>query len=187
MISQMFTTYPLPLVTGIAVLRRLEANDLAAFQAYRSDPKVGRFQGRSVMSDDEAAAFLSDMHACQMLKPGTWCQLGIAEPQSMRLLGDIGLRLAESQDEAEVGFTLAPQAQGRGIATAAVSAAIEFVFRHTPVKRVIGITDARNIPSIRLLVRVGMQKLGSTPAVFRGESCTEDSYARYRDSGAQPS
>jgi aminoglycoside 6'-N-acetyltransferase len=178
---------PFPIVAGIAVLRRLEVNDLAAFQAYRSDPKVGRFQGWSVMSDDEAAAFLSDMHACQLLKPGTWCQLGIAEPQSMRLLGDIGLRLAESQDEAEVGFTLAPQAQGRGIATAAVNAAIGLVFRHTPAKRVLGITDARNIASIRLLARVGMQKLGSTPAVFRGESCIEDSYVRYRDSGAKSS
>jgi aminoglycoside 6'-N-acetyltransferase len=178
---------PFPIVAGIAVLRRLELNDLAAFQAYRSDPKVGRYQGWSVMSADEATAFLSEMNACQLLRPGTWLQLGIAEPRSMRLLGDIGLRLAESQEEAEVGFTLAPQAQGRGIATAAVSAAIEFVLRHTPAKRVIGITDTRNIASIRLLTRVGMQKLGSAPAVFRGESCVEDSYARYRDSGAQPS
>jgi ribosomal-protein-alanine N-acetyltransferase len=178
---------PLPIVTGIAVLRRLEPNDLVAFQAYRCDPKVGRYQGWSAMSADEATAFLSDMHACQLLRPGTWLQLGIAEPGSMRLIGDIGLRLADSQDEAEVGFTLSPQAQGRGIATVAVSAAIEFEFRHTPAKRVIGITDARNIASIRLLARVGMQKLGSAPAVFRGESCVEDSYARYRDSGAQAS
>jgi aminoglycoside 6'-N-acetyltransferase len=165
----------------------LEANDLAAFQAYRSDPKVGRFQGWSVMSDEAATAFLCDMNACQLLQPGTWLQLGIAEPQSMRLLGDIGLRLADSQDEAEVGFTLAPQAQGHGIATAAVGAAIGLVFRQTPAKRVLGITDARNLASIRLLARVGMQKLGSTPAVFRGESCIEDSYVRYRDSGTQHS
>jgi len=32
---------------------------------------------------------------------------------------------------------------------------------------------------------VGMKKIGSTPSVFRGESCTEDSYAKYRDSGAR--
>jgi aminoglycoside 6'-N-acetyltransferase len=178
---------PFPIVAGIAVLRRLEVNDLAAFQTYRSEPQVGRFQGWSVMSDKEATAFLSDMHACQLLRPGTWLQLGIAEPGSMRLLGDIGLRLAETQDEAEVGFTLAPQAQGRGVATAAVNAAIGLVFRQTPAKRVLGITDARNIASIRLLARVGMKKIGSTPAVFRGESCIEDSYARYRDSGAKPS
>jgi aminoglycoside 6'-N-acetyltransferase len=178
---------PFPIVADIAVLRRLEPNDLAAFQAYRCDPKVGRFQGWSVMSDAKATTFLCGMNACQILRPGTWLQLGIAERLSMRLLGDIGLRLAESQDEAEVGFTLAPQAQGRGIATAAVNAAIGLVFRHTPAKRVLGITDARNIASIRLLARVGMQKLGSTPAVFRGESCIEDSYVRYRDSGAKSS
>jgi aminoglycoside 6'-N-acetyltransferase len=178
---------PLPIVSGIAVLRRLELNDLTAFQAYRSDPKVGRYQGWSVMSDEEARAFLSDMNTCQLLQPGIWLQLGIAEPVSMRLLGDIGLHLAESQEEAEVGFTLSPQAQGRGIATVAVSAAIEFVFRHTPAKRVIGVTDARNIASIRLLARVGMQKRGSAPAVFRGESCIENSYARYRESGVQHS
>jgi aminoglycoside 6'-N-acetyltransferase len=178
---------PLPIVNGIAVLRRMEPNDLAEFQAYRGDPAVGRYQGWSVMSADMAKAFLSEMNVCQLMQPGTWVQLGISEPASGLLLGDIGLRLSDSQDEAEVGFTLAPHAQSRGIATAAVSAAIEFVFLHTSAERVLGITDARNSASIRLLERVGMVKLGSTSVVFKGESCTEDRYAKYRDSGAPPS
>ncbi len=164
------------------MLRRLALSDLTAFQAYRNNPKVARFQGWSAMADEVAIAFLSEMNACPLFRPGTWSQLGIAEPSNMRLLGDIGLHLAESQEEAEIGFTLAPEAQGRGIATSAVSAAIELVFRYTPAKRVVGTTDARNTASSRLLERVGMLKFWSADAVFRGEPCTEDSYARYRGS-----
>ena len=39
---------PFPRTTARLVLRRFAARDLAAFQAYRCDPAVGRYQGWSV-------------------------------------------------------------------------------------------------------------------------------------------
>jgi RimJ/RimL family protein N-acetyltransferase len=58
-----------------------------------------------------------------------------------------------------------------------VQAAIGLVFDHTAAVRVIGITDARNHASIRLLQRIGMQRVETRDAVFRGEPCTEHVYA----------
>ena len=88
------------------VLRRLHVSDLAAFQAYRHIPGLGRFQGWSPMSESEALAFLAEMNAMPLFSLGEWVQLAIAEPATDRLVGDIGVFVAESGRTAEVGFTL---------------------------------------------------------------------------------
>jgi hypothetical protein len=49
------------------VLRRLRADDLAEFQAYRRDPELGRYQGWLPVSDEEALAFLREMNAAPLL------------------------------------------------------------------------------------------------------------------------
>jgi len=45
---------------------------------------------------------------------------------------------------------------------------------------VVAITDARNSTAIRLLERIGMRRLRTRDAVFRGEACREHSYALSR-------
>jgi len=154
-------------------LRRLRSSDLNAFQAYRSIPGLGRYQGWSPMSDKEALAFLTGMETDVFFQPGQWIQLGIAEPHTDILIGDIGLHLSEDGQTGEVGFTLAPSAQGRGVATAAVREALQLLFTATPVSRVLGITDARNTPSVRLLERLGFTCQETRNAIFRGEECVE--------------
>ena len=154
-------------------LRRLRHSDLGAFQAYRSIPELGFYQGWSPMSEAEALAFLVEMEATPLFQPGHWGQLGIAEPHTDALVGDIGLRLSEDSQTGEVGFTLAPSAQGRGVASAAVQEALQLLFTATPVSRVLGITDARNTPSVRLLERLGFECRETRNAVFRGEECRE--------------
>jgi RimJ/RimL family protein N-acetyltransferase len=175
----------LPRVGDGFVLRRLRGSDLRAFQAYRGDPVLGRYQGWSPMPDDAAQAFLADMSSAPLLQPGEWLQLGIADATGERLIGDIGLCLAAAGDEVEVGFTLSRPAQGRGIATAAVRAALALVFAHSPAARATAITDARNTASIRLLERLGMQRVDSRTAVFRGEACVEHVYGLRRPAAGE--
>ena len=155
------------------LLRRLRRSDLGAFQAYRSIPELGLYQGWSPMSEAEALAFLVEMEATALFQPGHWVQLGIAEPHIDALVGDIGLRLSEDSQTGEVGFTLAPSAQGRGVASAAVHEALQLLFTATPVSRVLGITDARNTSSVRLLQRLGFECRETRNTVFRGEECRE--------------
>lgn len=163
-------------------LRRLRSTDLASFQAYRAIPELGRYQGWSPMGKAEATVFLSEMNIAPLFAPGAWVQLAIAEPTD-RLIGDVGIFLAEDELAAEIGFTLEPAAQGHGIATAAVREAIQLLFAATRVKHVLGITDSRNASSIRLLARVGFQHTESRTVVFRGEPCIEEVYALPRNAG----
>lgn len=167
----------LPRIADGVVLRRLSPTDLAAFQAYRHDPVVGEYQGWSPLSDEEASAFLADMSAQRLLQAGTWSQIGIAQPDSPVLIGDIGLFLSADGQQAEVGFTLRRESRRRGIATTAVQDAIELLFEETKIQRVIGITDARNQSSVRLLERVGMRKVETRGATFRDQPCIEYVYA----------
>lgn len=164
-------------------LRRLHPRDLAPFQAYRAIPDLGRYQGWSPMSDAEASEFINEMQLAPLFTPGHWVQLGIAEPVSDTLVGDVGLYLSEDGADGEVGFTLQPSSQGRGLASFAVSAALELLFSASRVTRVLGITDERNLPSIKLLERLGFQYTESREVVFRGEPCSERVYALVRNGG----
>jgi len=164
-------------------LRRLHPRDLAAFQAYRSLPELGRYQGWSPMSDAEALQFLDEVHHSPLFAPGHWAQLGIAEPTSDALVGDIGLYLSEDGTSGEVGFTLHPAFQGRGVATLAVREALQVFFSATSATSVLGITDERNLPSVRLLERIGFEFTESRQVVFRGEPCTERVYVLSRNDG----
>lgn len=166
----------LPIRFPGGVLRRLEARDLVEFMRYRSDPVLARYQGWTVMNEVDSLAFLEEMNVAPLLVPGEWTQLGIADPQSGLLIGDIGLCVASDGHAAEVGVTLASAAQGRGIATEAVRASARLVFASAGVSRVLGVTDTRNIASVRMLLRAGFRHTETRETVFRGEPCTEATY-----------
>lgn len=170
-------TDPLPRSAGPVVLRRLAPTDLRAFQAYRQDAELSRYQGWAATPDEDAQEFLRHMNRAGLLQPGVWCQIGIADAITLELIGDIGLLLAADASRAEIGFTLRRQSQGRGLATAAVKAAIGLVFENTSAERIVGAADARNASSVRLLERVGMHKVETRDATFGGESYTELVYA----------
>ncbi|MCA9549719.1 MAG: GNAT family N-acetyltransferase [Myxococcales bacterium] len=176
----------LPIVCPRVTLRRLEPNDLRAFQAYRHDPEVGRYQGWEPESDDAATAFLTECQTATLLARGRWCQVGIGLNPDARLIGDIGIYLAQDGAHAELGFSLARAHQGQGLATEAVQAALTWVFTATQVHRVVGVTDARNGASARLLARLGMRLEKTMQAKFRGQMCTEHQYAVLRAQAALP-
>jgi len=171
---------PLPIPCDRLVLRRLSPLDLPAFQAYRHDPEVGRYQGWRPQSDPEALAFLEEMASTALFPAGGWVQLGIADPRTDLLLGDLGLFVAEDGASAELGFTLCAQAQGRGLGTEAVRQALRLLFRSTAILQAHGITDARNAATIRLLERIGMRRTATKDALFRDEPCIEHTYTILR-------
>src|SRR5512138_941291 len=170
----------LPHVGERVVLRRLARADLPAFQTYRHDPDVGRYQGWVPQTDADALAFIERMAALPLFLRGVWVQIGIADPETDLLIGDIGMCLSADGDSAEIGFTMSAAWQGHGLGTEAVRAAVQLLFERTAVAKVVGITDARNVPSIRLLERLGMRRIATHGTVFRGAPCIEHTYALER-------
>jgi len=62
---------------------------------------------------------------------------------------------------AEIGYTLSEAFQGRGIATRAVGLMIDRVFTETPLRKITAYVHDRNLPSLRLLGRLGFGKKAS--------------------------
>jgi RimJ/RimL family protein N-acetyltransferase len=170
----------LPIEFAGGRLRRLRPDDLASFQAYRGDPALRRFQGWSPMSDEDALDFLSRMHDKPLRAPGQWLQLGIGDGDGDGLIGDIALYLSDDGIRSEIGFTLAPATQGRGIATAAVDAAVRLLFANTDQREVVGLADSRNLASTRLLDRAGFVFQGERESFLHGELRTVRVYIRRR-------
>ena len=173
---------PLPRTTARTLLRRLNVDDLPAFQAYRHDAEVGKYQGWSATSDAQARAFLAQMNAAPAFVAGEWFQIGIADRhhQSDLLLGDVGACVSADGDSAQIGFSLARSHQGRGIAHEALAEVIALLFGVSSVSRIIAVTDARNVPAIKLLIALGMRQVETKVAIFRGEACDEHTFALAR-------
>lgn len=174
------TEQRLPIEFAGGRLRRLRPDDLACFQAYRALPELRRYQGWTPMSDADAADFLVRMHRKPLLAPSQWLQLGIGEQVGDALIGDLAIYLADGGRRCEIGYTLSPAAQGRGIATAAVAAAVGLLFAATDVREVIGVTDCRNEASARVLRRVGFTHRETREVTTGSEPCTEMVFALTR-------
>jgi aminoglycoside 6'-N-acetyltransferase len=143
------------------LLRRLDPMDLPAFQAYRSDPEVARYQGWEAMDDARAERFLAEMREVPSLVPGRWWQIGVADPADGALMGDLGLHLSEDGTDLELGITLAPAAQGKGLGVAALRAAAALVWEATRAGRIVLITDARNGPALAMIARLGLPQVAT--------------------------
>ncbi len=97
------------------------------------------------MDDAGAAAFIEAMARAPIGVRGEWFQIAVADSATDALVGDIGFRLDDDRaGVAEIGFSMAPAAQGRGLGTEAVQGALAMLFDSATVDVVEGITDARN-------------------------------------------
>ena len=173
----MFPQSFLPKLTQRLILRRFIDQDLERFLDYRQDPQVARFQGWSEISYSEAQSFISEMNNAEIGKLGEWFQIAIADKQSNILFGDIGMLIyAENPAIVEIGFTVSRDRQGKGYAKEAVQALIDSLFELRTINKIVGITDARNEPSIKLLRGLGMNLVRSDEVEFRGELCIEQTF-----------
>jgi RimJ/RimL family protein N-acetyltransferase len=176
---------PFPIVTARTRVRRLRVADLPAFQAVRHAPGTGRWQGWVPVDDDTARAFLEEMAAGSWWRPGAWCQFAIAGREDDRLLGDIGVRFPDDvADPLEIGFSLGPPSQGRGLAAESVRATLLALLAARVARGAVAVTDTRNAPSIRLLERLGFRLDHTEAAVARGEACEEHHFVL--DASAAP-
>lgn len=148
------------LLTPRLTLRRFREADAPALAAYRSDSDVAHFKSWTApVSAETARGWVRDFAAASPSEPGMF-QYAVELTEERRLVGDIGVHLHENLRQAELGFTLARAAQGRGYATEAVRAVLADLFEARGLHRVSAECDARNTRSAALLERVGFTREG---------------------------
>ena len=146
------------IATDRLILTPLTAADAQALFAYRSLPEVCRYQSWEPTRQEDAISFIKGSGSAAFDTPGTWFQLGIRLRESHDLVGDLGVHFLHDGEQVEIGFTVAPAFQGRGLGTEAVRGLIDYLFTVLGKHRVIASADPRNDASLRLLKRVGMRQ-----------------------------
>jgi RimJ/RimL family protein N-acetyltransferase len=158
-------------------IRRFRSEDVEAFAGYRSDPDVARYQSWDTYTREQAEMFAAESAEIDPGIPGAWFQFAVADAVNDVLLGDTALRVvADDRSRAELGFTFAPAHQGKGYATEAASATVDYAFVRLGVDTVVAFVDSRNARSIALLERVGMTYVSSERVFVKEEWCTDQMY-----------
>jgi RimJ/RimL family protein N-acetyltransferase len=147
------------ITTERLTLSRLLPLDAPRVFAYRGDPEVSRYQSWLPASLEEVRRFIDGLQSVPFDTPGTWFQFGIRLRDSGLLVGDAGVHFpADLPRQAEIGITVAPDHQGRGVATEAVRGLLGHLFASPARHRVFASVDPRNRASVALLARVGMRQ-----------------------------
>jgi RimJ/RimL family protein N-acetyltransferase len=148
-----------PLETNRLTLRPFVEGDFEAVHGMRSDPEVARYLYRGPLSADEARSRLErNMALTEWVAEGDWFSVAAVERESGLTVGDMAFHWVSERDRtAEIGFVVDPRHQGKGFATEAARALVDWAFTEAGFHRVIGRTEARNAASARVLEKLGMR------------------------------
>ena len=139
------------------VLRMFRESDTDAYAEMVADPEVMRFLGKP-MSRPEAwrnmAMVLGHWHLRGF---GFWA---VEEKESGELVGRVGCWQPEGWPGLEVGWALRRRFWGRGYATEAARASLEYAFTKLDQTRVISLIAPENVNSIRVAERLGEKPVG---------------------------
>ncbi len=158
------------------VLTNPKPRDACAIFQYRSSPEVASYQSWHPKSESEVKNFIRRNCRQGFLQASGWHQLGIYLRTSLQLIGDIGIHfLPDDEKQLEIGFTVKPSEQGKGYATEAVRALLDYAFKNLRKHRVTASVDPRNAASIRLLEKIGMRQEGLfRKSIWTGKDWADD-------------
>jgi len=137
-------------------LRPLDLDDVDAVHRLWTEPDVRRYLwDDQLVPHTRAAAIVDASLMCFTARGfGLWA---IRLTAATNLSGFCGLRPAETGNDIELLYGLAPRHWGCGLATEAARAVLRYGFETLRLARIIAATDAPNVGSIRVLERLGMR------------------------------
>jgi RimJ/RimL family protein N-acetyltransferase len=141
-------------------IRAFREEDAEVFAAYRSDPDVARYQSWDPpVTLEQARRFTSEMAASHPGTLGEWYQIALERKEDGAVIGDCAFHIYSDEGlQAEIGFTLARAYQGKGYAAEAVQWLLGYLFAELHLHRVQATCDVDNLPSSRLLDRLGLRR-----------------------------
>jgi RimJ/RimL family protein N-acetyltransferase len=139
------------------VLRRWRAADREPFALLNGDPEVMEFFPR-VLERLESDAFVDRIEAgFSGLGYGLWA---VELPGEAEFIGYVGLALQDFEapftPAVEVGWRLAKEHWGRGLASEGARAAIADGFDRVGLEEIVSFTSPANLRSVRVMQRLGM-------------------------------
>ena len=141
--------------------RNWTAEDLDPMTAINADPAVMRFfpgtQAKATTKD-----FIDRKSAEYQSRGYTYFAVELLD--SGKLIGFIGLSYQDFESAwtpfVDIGWRLNKVYWGRGLATEGANRVLEFGFTDIKLEEIYAIAPAKNLPSINVMKKIGMQKIG---------------------------
>ncbi len=143
------------ITTDRLLLRAFQKEDAAGFFTMNADPLVLQYTGDVPFLNEAAAeAFITGYQHYQTYGYGRWTVL---EQTTGEYLGFCGLKYHPNTGEVDLGFRFLRKFWGNGYATEAATACLHYGFNVLEIPCIIGRAQARNLASIRVLKKIGME------------------------------
>ncbi|MEO5704334.1 MAG: GNAT family protein [Candidatus Limnocylindrales bacterium] len=153
-------TFALPLTTPRLTLRAYEVADLSFLHDMFGREDVCRYLPWPPMDLEQARAKVEQrVRQTRIDAEGQAVVLAAVETATGRNVGEFMLRLAnEVSRQGEIGWSMHPDAHGRGLATEGAQEMLRLGFEVLGLHRIHAEADPRNDASLRLMERLGMRR-----------------------------
>ena len=144
----------IPLATERLIFRDWNVADLEPFHSLCSDLSVMQFVGDGEpWSRDRTDQFV--LSAREMSLTLGFCQWPVIHKRCSAVIGFCGF--VPASDGAEIGWRLAKEYWGRGLATEAARAVLKHGFETLGFRRLIATVQSPNLASIRIVEKLGLK------------------------------
>jgi ribosomal-protein-alanine N-acetyltransferase len=148
-----------PIETERLLLRRWRRSDSAPFHEMNSDPAVVKFLLKPLSLDESNALIVRIENHFDQHGYGSWA---VEEKATGCLIGFTGLVSPSFETHfspcVEIGWRFAKASWGKGYATEAARAALEFGFGPAGLSEIVSFTSPANVKSIAVMERLGMKR-----------------------------
>jgi RimJ/RimL family protein N-acetyltransferase len=150
---------PLPIETERLVIRRFELSDADDIVELVSAPSVARVTTEIKANVTDVNDYIKLQRSLEPFEPDVCFDLGIELKQKSKIIGLVSL-IRKDHRQGMVGWALNEGYRRRGYATEAGRALVSHGFEHLDLHRIYAITSNVNIPSWKVLERLGMRREG---------------------------
>jgi len=144
------------LETERLILRHFTSDDVGVYHTILGDDEVGKWlpKGEGYTLDEVEGWIEKIRRHWEKHGFGVWA---LMRRDNGTFIGSCGLRILEETGEVEVLYEIARGEWGKGYATEASRAAVEFGFEVVGLEKIIGLTKPKNVASYRVLEKAGLR------------------------------
>ncbi|MFJ3387404.1 GNAT family N-acetyltransferase [Lysinibacillus sp. NPDC086135] len=140
--------------TNRLLIREFEIQDWQAVYEYTSNPNVMKYIPEGVFNEEEAKKFVSENSGGQAK------YFPVILISENIVIGHIVFHQYFGDHTYEIGWVLNPNYYNNGYASEAAKAVLNYGFKEKQLHRIIATCQPENIPSYRVMEKIGMRREG---------------------------
>ncbi|AOK92300.1 GNAT family N-acetyltransferase [Paenibacillus polymyxa] len=144
--------------TNRLIIRDIVRSDWESIHTYTSLPEVTRYTAWGPNTEEDTKAYIEQVLASQQEQPRQDYELAVCLKNNGILIGGMGIHVKDTN--AELGYVLNPDYQGKGYAAEAALALLDFGFSTLAVHRIYATCRPENKASEKVMQQIGMQREG---------------------------